>query len=63
MKNQVARTYVLLGIALILYVCAEYVVKPGELRNFLTGGAAGLALGGCVSFVLMLIQTYKQKKA
>ncbi|MFA6246914.1 MAG: hypothetical protein WC615_08235 [Mucilaginibacter sp.] len=61
MKNQVARTYLLLGIALILFASAELFVSPGKIQDFMNGGSAGFALAGCISFVMLLVQNFKKR--
>jgi hypothetical protein len=61
MKNQTARTFLLLGIALILFASAELFVDRGKIQDFMNGGAAGFALAGCISFVMLLIQNFKKR--
>ncbi|MES2266380.1 MAG: hypothetical protein V4520_06455 [Bacteroidota bacterium] len=61
MKNQVARTFLLLGIALILFACAALFVKPGKIQDLMNGGSAGFALAGCISFVMLLVQNFKKR--
>ncbi|MCO5937191.1 hypothetical protein NAF17_16720 [Mucilaginibacter sp. RB4R14] len=61
MKNQVARTYLLLGIALILFACAALFVPSGKIQDLMNGGSAGFALAGCISFVLMLVDHFKKR--
>ncbi|MDB5128593.1 hypothetical protein [Mucilaginibacter sp.] len=63
MKNQVARTYLLLGMALILFASAELFVGPGKIKDILNGASAGFGLAGCVSFVILLVENFKQRKA
>jgi hypothetical protein len=61
MKNQTARTYLLLGIALILFASAELFVAPGKIQDFMNGGSAGFALAGCISFVMLLVENFKKR--
>jgi hypothetical protein len=63
MKNQVARTYLLLGIALILFASAALFVAPGKLRDVVNGASAGFGLAGCISFIMLLVDNFKQRKA
>jgi hypothetical protein len=60
MKNQVARTYLLLGIALILFASAALFVPPGTYQDICNGASAGFALAGCISFVMLLIANFKK---
>jgi len=60
MKNQTARTFFLLGIALILFASAELFVPPGTYQDICNGGSAGFALAGCISFVMLLIDNFKK---
>jgi predicted branched-subunit amino acid permease len=63
MKNQVARTYFLLGMALILFASAALFVSPGKIQDILNGASAGFGLAGCVSFIMLLVENFKQRKA
>jgi hypothetical protein len=63
MKNQVSRTYLLLGIALILFASAELFIGPGKPRDIVNGASAGFGLAGCISFIMLLIDQVKQRRA
>jgi hypothetical protein len=62
MKNQTARTFFLLGIALILFASAELFLQPGTYRDICNGASAGFGLAGCISFVMLLTQNFKNRK-
>ncbi|QHS55582.1 hypothetical protein GWR56_08515 [Mucilaginibacter sp. 14171R-50] len=61
MKNQVARTFLLLGTALILFASAELFILPGTYRDICNGASAGLGLAGCISFVMLLVENFKKR--
>ncbi|MFD0765953.1 hypothetical protein ACFQZI_13910 [Mucilaginibacter lutimaris] len=61
MKNQTARTFLLLGIALILFASAALFVEPGKMQDVMNGASAGFALAGCISFVMLLVQNSKKR--
>ncbi|RYU85889.1 hypothetical protein EWM62_18810 [Mucilaginibacter terrigena] len=61
MKNQTARTYLLLGIALILFASAELFFAPGTYKDICNGASAGFGLAGCISFVMLLMDNFKKR--
>lgn len=61
MKNQTARTFFLLGIALILFASAELFVPTGIYKDICNGASAGFALAGCISFVMLLVANFKKR--
>ena len=61
MKNQTARTFFLLGVALILFASAELFVPPGMYQDICNGASAGFALAGCISFVMLLVANFKKR--
>jgi hypothetical protein len=61
MKNQTARTFLLLGIALILFASAELFVPPGIYQDICNGASAGFAFAGCISFVMLLTENFKKR--
>jgi hypothetical protein len=61
MKNQTARTFFLLGIALILFASAELFVPQGTYRDICNGASGGFALAGCISFVMLMIENFKKR--
>lgn len=61
MKNQTARTYLLLGIALILFASAELFVPQGIYKDICNGASAGFAFAGCISFVMLLVENFKKR--
>ncbi|RFZ91855.1 hypothetical protein D0C36_10420 [Mucilaginibacter conchicola] len=65
MKNQLRRTVILLAVACVCYwIVIFFATKENtDMMNILRGATAGFGLAGCISFLMMLFDNYKQSRA
>ncbi|MFD0794793.1 hypothetical protein ACFQZX_14295 [Mucilaginibacter litoreus] len=64
MKNQVRRTVILLAVACVLYWIEFFFANKqnNDMMNIVRGATAGFGLAGCISFLILIFNQFKQSR-